>query len=69
MTPSPTYRTPPTGARCSGQRVGPGLILGGCKAPAVVQHTLWGVQVLSCAAHFEAGGGSPSAIPVGVAER
>jgi hypothetical protein len=63
--PSPVYRTPPVGARCSGTRAGNGLILGGCKNPAVIQHTLWGVLTLSCASHFEAGGGNPSVIPVG----
>jgi hypothetical protein len=55
--PTPRYVKPTPGARCSGVRVGPGSIAGGCQEPAFVQHTLWGVWLLSCEAHFVAGGG------------
>jgi hypothetical protein len=55
--PAPRYVKPTPGARCSGERVGRGLILGGCSEPALVEHTLWGIWLLSCEAHFAAGGG------------
>jgi hypothetical protein len=55
--PVPRYVKPTPGARCSGVRVGPGAIGGGCREPAFVHHTLWGVWLLSCEAHFVAGGG------------
>jgi hypothetical protein len=56
--PTPLYRSPSPGARCSGVRVGPGSIAGGCNEPALVQHNCWGVWLLSCEAHFVAGGGN-----------